>query len=222
MPEQKTILLHLTKTAGGTLKRALSETEGLNVSFLYNQADVDAAAAEDHDPIDLFYGHVMFGVHERLGLNDARYICFMRHPVTRTISHYYHLRNVEEGPVGEEIRASEDINDFFKNHQHWEFSNFMVKIISGYGPKVPEGGIGLFQKAQENINTRFDFIGFQEYFPLSLRKLSHKLGKKIEIKEDINIGRYSFGDVSENTLAKIEEINRADIELYKFCLNKFL
>lgn len=215
------IMLHITKTAGGTLKTSLMNTEDLNVEFLYGPADLEKLQTRELDSVELIYGHTMMGVGDQLGLPDARYMCFMRHPVARTISHYYHLRNVEKGPVGEKIRQSEDINDFFENFQHWEFSNFMAKVISGVGPGVDENR-SLVQTAMTNINDRFDFVGFQEYFPLSLRKLSKTLGKQIKVEKDINIGRYTLGSVSEATITKIEDINKADIELYKFSLNKFL
>jgi hypothetical protein len=146
----------------------------------------------------------------------------MRHPVTRTISHYYHLRNVDRGPIGDRIRESADINDFFANQSHWEFSNFMVKIISGIGNRSPVEGINPFRVAIENIETKFDFVGFQEFFPISIRALSHYLQREIVIGKDINIGRYAFSDVSEATLKRIERLNRQDLNLYKFALRKFL
>lgn len=218
-----TVFLHLTKTAGGTLKRALSGTDNYSVEMLYGPSDVERISQLNLDTTDMIYGHSVFGIHEKLGLNAIpRYMCFMRHPVTRTISHYHHLRNVDKGPVGDKIRASKDINDFFENSNHWEFSNFMVKIISGVGSKKPDQGVDAYQLAVENIEQHFDFIGFQEYFPLSLKKLSTTIERTIETEKDINVGRYRLEEVSDQTLEKIFNINKNDIRLYKFALRKFL
>jgi hypothetical protein len=217
------IFLHLTKTAGGTLKSALGDTAHLSTYFVYGQQDLQRLKEESPHAYDLVYGHSIYGLHSTLGLPDStRYMCFMRHPVTRTISHYYHLRNVEKGPIGDRIRASEDINDFFANNSHWEFSNFMVKVISGIGNARPSPGVNAFRMAVDNLENMFDFVGFQEYFPISVRSLSRLIGHELVIKKDINIGRYSLGDISDATLTRIEELNVQDIKLYKFALRKFL
>ena len=217
------VFLHITKTAGGTLKSALSNTADLSTFFVYGHQDIEKLKESRPEKYDLIYGHSIFGIHSVIGLsNSARYMCFMRHPVTRTISHYFHLRNVDKGPIGDRIRASIDINDFFENHSHWEFSNFMVKIISGAGNTRPDPGVNVFRLAVENLEKRFDFVGFQEYFPISIRNLSKVIGKEVAIGKDINVGRYSLHDVSPSTLRRIEELNAQDVRLYKFAIQKFL
>ena len=216
------VLLHLTKTAGGTLKTALWTTDGINVEFIYGPADKDRVRAMSKDGLDLIYGHVVYGIHDEIGLDDAtRYMCFMRHPVTRTISHYHHLYNVERGPIGDKIRQSENIDEFFDELSHWEFNNFMCKVISGLG-KTSATDDELFEAAKSAIDERFDFIGFQEYFPLSLKALSSHLGKPIKPASDINVGKYSLNAVGDRTLDTITSLNLADIRLYKYALEKFL
>ncbi|MFN3972949.1 MAG: hypothetical protein ACK4L4_16545 [Gemmobacter sp.] len=211
----------MTKTAGGTLKTALRETPEGMVQFIYGEDDLNRIRQLDLSSTKLVYGHTVFGVHERLKL-PAKYICFLRHPVTRTISHYYHLRNVDQGPVGEKIRKSSDINDFFANFKHWEFSNFMTKIVSGLGA-VPVGrDSGGLELAIKNLDTSFSFVGFQEFFPLSVRRMSKIIGIDINLKKDINIGRYSLSDVLPETLAKIEKLNEVDLALYRHCIGRYL
>ncbi len=217
------VFLHLTKTAGGTLKTALKRTSDLQTYFVYGAEDMDRLKEEEPGQYGLIYGHSTFGVHREVGLaEDTRYLCFMRHPITRTISHYYHLRNVDKGPVGDRIRASSDINDFFANHNHWEFSDFMTKVISGVGNKQPTKDMNIFRMAVDNLDNRFDFVGFQEFFPISIRSLSQFLGTKVSTKKDINIGRYSLSDIGPKTIDRIERLNQQDIRLYKYALRKFL
>lgn len=221
MTAETRIFLHQTKTAGGTLKTALRNCDGLNVEFLYGPEDRQRLAEADLSEVDLVYGHSIFGVHEDLGL-APRYMCFLRHPVMRTISHYYHLRNVDKGPVGNKIRESKDINDFFRASEHWEFSNFLSKTISGIGRgEVPEGTT-LFKAAVKNVDEHFEFMGFQEFFPLSVLKLGDLLGVRIRLAKDINMGTYRLGDVSPRTIRKIERMNRIDLRLYAYCLKKFI
>lgn len=217
------IFLHLTKTAGGTLKSALRNTKDLSTFFVYGSQDVDRLKEVSPKDYDMIYGHSIFGLHNVVGLPDtSRYMCFMRHPLTRTISHNYHLRNVDKGPIGDRIRKSNDINDFFENHSHWEFSNFMVKIISGIGNGRAPEGVSAVQQAVENLERRFDFVGFQEFFPISVHRLSQHLQRNVIIESDVNVGRYAFGDVSNGTIKRIEDLNQGDMRLYKFAIRKFL
>ena len=189
------ISLHITKTAGGTLKVALTELKNRRVEMVYNRADQDRLGEQDLTGVDLIYGHAIWGIHQRLGIPPV-YGCFLRHPLTRTISHYFHLRNVDKGPVGDRIRQSTDINDFFANYQHWEFSNLMARIVSGLANNHAPAGYNLLRNAITNVRTSFHFIGFQEFFLLSVRKLSGVIGEPLDIGKDVNIGRYRFGDVT--------------------------
>lgn len=217
------VFLHLTKTAGGTLKAALNKTPDLATYFVYGADDVRQLKTMASPDYDLIYGHYIFGLDREIGLSpNTRYLCFMRHPIMRTISHYYHLRNVDQGPVGDRIRTSSDINDFFANQSHWEFSNFMMKVISGVGNSRAPEGVNAFKLAVDILETRFDFVGFQEYFPISVRNLSQYLGRQVAVERDVNVGRYSLGDVTATTIQRIEELNQQDMKLYKFALRKFL
>ena len=221
MSDSPLIFLHVTKTAGGTLKAALRNLPGRRVEMVYGPADKDRLADTDLSGVDMIYGHVIFGLHEKLKI-APKYACFMRHPVTRTISHYYHLRNVEGGPVGDLIRASADINDFFARHRHWEFSNLITKIVSGSGnDRVPDEP-AMLDHALANVAAHFSFIGFQEFFPISLRKLSQDVGQDIVTRRDANIGHYDLSSVSAATLDKIVAMNQLDLALYKASLARFL
>lgn len=215
------ICLHITKTAGGTLKDALRETPNLNVKFLYGQQDLDALSSSDLGDVDLVYGHSVYGVHSKLGL-EPNYMCFLRHPITRTISHYFHLSNVDRGPIGDKIRESDSIDDFFSNHSHWEFSNFMCRVISGHGTSAKVSEDALLKDALRSIDEDFQFVGFQEFFPISMLRFGDIFGRRLNSKRDINVGRYDLSAISRRTIRTIGDLNGQDIRLYKYCLRKFL
>lgn len=223
MREHGNICLHITKTAGGTLKRSLELAKNLNVEFVYNKFDQEALLEKNLANVDLVYGHVIFGFGDKIKYaENVRYMCFMRHPLSRTISHYYHLRNVDKGPVGDQIRLSSDINDFFENYSHWEFSNFMTRIISGEGRAEGANEVDILAKAKDKLDTHFDFVGFQEFFSFSLRKMKENLGCDLTVENDINVGRYDVSSISEHTLQSIEQLNRQDMELYKYAIQRYL
>ncbi|KIN63923.1 hypothetical protein Z946_2806 [Sulfitobacter noctilucicola] len=76
--------------------------------------------------------------------------------------------------------------------------------------------------AKENLDKNFAFVGFQEYFSFSMRKLSKILDVQLNVERDVNVGRYDLSQVSEDTLGVIEENTKLDFELYKYALEKFL
>ena len=97
------VFLHMTKTAGGSLKTALQDNDRIvfgNYSLKQDSFNVEGG--------DILFGHSMYGIHEKLGC-DPRYAIFLREPVTRVISHYYQLRDVDIGPQGEKIRKFTNI-----------------------------------------------------------------------------------------------------------------
>ncbi len=146
----------------------------------------------------------------------------MRHPISRTISHYHHLMNVDRGNVGNKIRKSKDINDFFDRMQHWEFDNFMTRVVSGNGRDGEMAPDEMLETAKHNLTEHFDFVGFQEFFTLSALKLSDLLGTSFAFEKDVNIGRYDLSEISQPTIDTISEINQLDLELYKFAIGRFL
>lgn len=223
MPEAKHICLHIAKTAGGTLKKAFRDNKSIDVEFIYGASDRERLKKSDQRDLDLIYGHTRFGIHEQLGMSSVpRYLCYMRHPVSRTISHYFHLRNVDRSQVGDKIRKSEDINQFFAEMGHWEFNNFMARVISGNGRDGNLSNEDMLEKAKENLSQHFDFVGFQEFFSLSAVKLGEILGTSFVFEKDVNVGRYDLSEISRETIDTIVGNNQIDMQLYKFAIQRFL
>lgn len=223
MSSPKFICLHIAKTAGGTLKKALKDSPALNVKFLYGAKDRETLAESDLGNVDLIYGHTRFGIHDQLGMSSVpRYFCYMRHPVSRVISHYYHLRNVDRSSVGDKIRKSTDINNFFDEMKHWEFNNFMTRVVSGNGRDGNLNDDQMLDEAKKNLDHHFDFVGFQEFFTLSGVELGEMLGTIFAFEKDVNVGRYDLSDITDETMNTIVENNRVDMLLYKYAIQKFL
>ncbi len=215
----KLVFVHLTKTAGGTLKEAIANEPSFSPVFLYNEKDWSKYDRSFHNVI---YGHPnkwMFGkIGKDLDSSGDRfaYITFLRHPVTRTISHYYHLRNVDQGEVGDRIRSYSSIDDFFANDFHWEFSDFFCKMFSN--SEHIRANVDMerrFEEAKNTIENCFSFVGFQESFDLSVLVLNVLLGRNLRIQQNINVGGYSSFGIKKETLRKIVLMNEYDLRLYK-------
>jgi hypothetical protein len=136
-----------------------------------------------------------------------------RHPVIRTVSHFYHLLNVDLSNDGDLARQYEDVNLYFKSERPWYFENFMCRIISGE-PYSQLDDQELFRRAMDKIEKRYSFVGIKEHMELSLLALSKLFDEPIEAHSNVNIGSYNISMVSDNTLDIILSRNYADILLY--------
>src|SRR6185295_12324969 len=89
------IFLHIPKAAGTTLQDFILrhyKPGGKAFRFTGHQDQLNALAAmteAERNEIDVFAGHVHFGIHEKLS-EPATYLTMLRDPVERIISHYYH------------------------------------------------------------------------------------------------------------------------------------
>lgn len=205
--EDTLIFLHITKTAGGTLRGALDAQADLGVYFAYGPQPADI----DYGSFDIVYGHQLYGFHEKHGL-APRYAAVLRQPLARCISHYYHLRNVDKSHVGDRIRESSDINDFFESREHWEFDNLMCRVLSGDGRKVTDMA-DTRSRAIANLE-QFAFIGVQEFFPYVMSDLNDLLGCDLPSVPNVNVGAYERSEISDETVARIQDLNRDDELLY--------
>lgn len=223
----KLVFIHLTKTAGGTLKDAVATEPSFSPLFVYNHYDWQQYDRNKHNVI---YGHPDAWLYGNIGksLDNSgdrfAYITFLRHPITRTISHFYHLVNVDKGHVGERLRSYKDINAFFASGDyHWEFNNYYCKVFSTH-PKLRdnEDFERRTEEARVNLQENLSFIGFQEYMGLSLLTLNSLLDVDLKIGAAVNIGDYSYQDITKETLKKIVLLNEHDLKLYKLAHRIYL
>lgn len=230
--------MHITKTAGGSLKE-LMRSSPLNIRFHYPGEPGWRGDFDYKDGADVYFGHYVYGVHSIVHA-EARYAAFVRDPIARSISHFNHLKNNDRGPAGEQARAYTSIDAYILGARHWEFDNFLCRVISGVGEKEPFGRIGfdVYQQALEHLTNTFSFIGIFEDMYNSLERLNgimqiipdrlpqvNKNGcgvsrrqmifsrKRISLPV-INKGRYNF-IVPPESLRLLSAVNRFDLLLYE-------
>jgi hypothetical protein len=214
--DAKIIFLHITKTAGGSLKRSLEGFRGKKIHFTNTNSEVEGVIGD----ADVVFGHLVYGVHGNYD-GKVKYMAFIRHPLTRTVSHFYQLANVDKSTVGQKIQQYENINEFFLRDTHWEFENFMCKIISGEVRSKLDHKT-LYKCALDRIENDFSFIGIQEMMHLSIMRLSHLLGGWIDPGHSVNIGNYNLHHLNKRTIHKIIKDNQGDIMLYNHVVRMFL
>ena len=209
--------MHITKTAGGTLKSMLRDANAGVVFHYPNEKTFD------HDfrysfATNVLYGHYIFGAHRQMG-QVPNYACFLRNPIDRTISHFHHLHNVDQGRLGALARQHGNITEFVQNTQHWEMDNFQTRVISGVGNDVKFGQLTPLhlKQAMDNLESHFRFIGIFEKLEESLIHLRDLIPEVSGKLPHVNKGKYKK---SENTkvLSKLHRLNGFDAVLYDFAL----
>jgi hypothetical protein len=95
-----------------------------------------------------------------------------------------------------------------------------LKLISG----IEDNEEVMMEKAIENINNHFSFVGITEYFDESLKRLQKIYGWDISeyINHKVNDSRPKLDDINPKTIKLIEEKNRGDILFYEQLKTEFL
>lgn len=204
--------LHITKTAGGSLKEALRNSDA-DVLFHYNTDEGFKLDFAYEGRPEIVYGHFLFGDHEKMAL-PPQYACFLREPVARTVSHYHHLKNNDFSRVGDRLRTHEDLADYLLRGRRWEFDNLQCRIISGVADKVAFGDVGfsIYEKARQNLERYFEFIGIFERMDESLDQLKQIVPSLNELPM-VNKGSYDKA-IQAETERLVGSLNHFDRLLY--------
>ena len=95
------IFIHIHKTAGTTFNSILSrEYRAVPSLWMPPTNDIGSGenimemlSEEELHQLRLLRGHIYFGLHKFLSGEQPVYFTFMRNPVNRIISYYYHMRH---------------------------------------------------------------------------------------------------------------------------------
>jgi hypothetical protein len=210
--------LHITKTAGGTVKEMVRNAP-VDVRMHYPNEPGYSRHFEYDRIHEVYFGHFFYGAHAHVGA-EPRYAAFLREPLARTVSHYYHLVNHDAGKVGDVVRSYPDLKSFLKSRRRWEFDNFMCRVIAGTAnqPKVGHLGEETYQQAIENLRRDFLFIGLFEDLENSLARLNRFIPVEYSELPHVNKGRYR-NDLDTETVDLLTAANHYDQRLYQEALS---
>lgn len=221
------ISVHIPKTAGGTFWQLLHRSYGAehvqyqdadritDPASIYNldpqmwRRDVDTTIAGLSDQVKVIHGH--FPAIKFWGrFPGAKLITWLRHPVSRVISHYYFWKNLSPEDSGHTLHK-------YMLEQDLDLVEFAaLHFIRNF---ITDHYLRDFQL------TSFDFIGIQEHFSTDLVHLGDILGKELCLNSgrnrNVNI-EPGYRNKQEEILADtetircLEDLNRKDLELYRF------
>lgn len=205
------IFLHIPKTAGTSLRMALSESLGDHLKMVYNDPEnfqsTDDIRNSDKTGISVVFGHYCFGVHHQLGL-EPRYACVLRDPVHRVLSWISHVKSDKRHQFHDDLTRLGS-EKFVLSGKTEEVSNHQTMIISGIGGHA-------IDEAKLNIEN-FDFVGTTETIKDSTHRLGIVIGKDISVVPHANAGAQH--EHSPSLIEAIKQTNHNDNELYLHTLS---
>ena len=161
------------------------------------------------------------------------YINVLREPVERFISHYYYTRSPERWP--KKLRRLKALG-------HWNVTleqclekqyegckrNVMTRFFCGPMTFCKTGNKNALSQAKYNMLHYYSSIGVLEYLNTFVQVLHKRLPKFIINSprglpmKFVTSGVRKRRPVTDDVMAKITQVNQADIELYKYAKTLFL
>lgn len=226
-PSSKLVFVHIPKTGGTTLDQVLNrEAEGN--SFWLDGGPRNAMerlrqmAPAEAGKYDLYAGHLPVGLHEVIP-SMCEYVTFLRNPVDRMISHYYHVHGEPDHPSFKDIvEGGMSLHEFVSSNLTLEIDNLQTRFVAGLeaNDRTPMNGCTdeLFDIAMHNLDTLFVAVGVQEYFDESLLLFCDLLGWKkppVYVPQRVNGTRPRSEEISEDTRRAILDRNHLDQRLHQ-------
>ena len=154
---------------------------------------------------EIIHGHFYRSKYD-LFKKNCKYISFVRNPVSRVISNYFHIKK-----------------NNFRNHPDSYIVNKLDFSLEEFA-KHPDNINHQYKYLQTKNLKEFLFIGNIENYDQSLQKLNSILGinmKKINKKNSNSFKEHDYSFVSNKTKNLIKNLNYLDIKLYEKVLKIF-
>ncbi len=215
----KILFLHIPKTGGTSLKVAfLKKFEHTEIQRIYGFENFKSGVREfASNKKKVAVGHFGWEPEMKQLFKKAFKITFLRHPVARVISHYWHFQ-----------RSTYQGDDYLKGMSFEDFletpfaQNWQTKRLGGglYDTTLAEEAC--FSEALKNVESRFEFIGITERMMESTNLLSRKLSMEIpEVKkENVNPQKSRDEEMARKYGLAILEKNKWDMKLYQAGLER--
>lgn len=242
-PADTLIYLHVPKCGGTTIHGILRGNFSKGSRYYVDPSDVAgsrrelaAKSEQERRRIQLLHGHLSYGWHEHVA-NSAVYFTFIRHPVERVVSHYNYVRyRTDHDHYLRDAVEQEDmtIAEYVASGVCDETNNGQVRLLAGaedivqepYGNSVLPYGTndpGLLDRALQNIDNHFVFVGLQERFDMSLLLMRDCLQLETVTYQRKNIGtaHYRKRRPTDEDIEVIRKYNQLDFQLYQKMTERF-
>jgi len=231
------IFLHVGKTAGATMRRALRREFGASEVMELKAPTVapgrlrrDGAVAyfgalpeSERARARLIMGHMNYGLHEVVP-RPSTYVTLLRDPIKLILSQYHHVRRHEGHLLHEEAKAYPDLISYVRSGLSLEMDNSQTRAFAG-DDTTPFGGCtpAMLERAKGHLDRSFAVVGLTERFDESLVLMQQAFAwDRIRyVSVNIDPGRDRRDAPSEEELAFIRGQNGLDLELYAWAQERF-
>ncbi|HEX9827189.1 MAG TPA: sulfotransferase family 2 domain-containing protein [Flavobacteriaceae bacterium] len=222
--KESIIFLHLPKNGGTTFHSILNRLYHNEkvFSLTYDNAKsnkdefINLSEKERHQ-FKILKGHAPFGLHHHMK-DSTKYVTFLRKPEKRIASFYYYvLRKPGNKLYKDIVENNYSLTDFVREIKSLDINNCQVRWISGINDKEEF----MLEKAIENIETHFSFVGLTERYDESLIYLKNMYNWSIPYYKTKNKATEKQKNIDIETLNVINDYNRQDNILYDYIESKF-
>jgi len=238
------IFIHIPKTAGSTLQQVvynnhsdceicilgrpsaddIAQGRGFGEVHRNHLQFIKSGSLDQKSRLKVLFGHMEFGLH-RYFPNGAQYATVLRHPVSRIVSHYNFVRRspahyLHDKVVGEGISVA----DYIEGTRSKELNNGQVRILFGEEHKrIPFGECSSehLDRAMENLENHFVFVGIQEKFRQSTEALARIMNWSVPEIKNRNVSDNSEKEpITRETSERFLLHNELDMLLYRKVLSQ--
>lgn len=238
----KFVFLHIAKTAGTSFRTCL-ENQLENPHFLFAYGDPEQVDGnnllqknliEHRNLFSGYFGHFAYGFHELIK-SPVIYSTILRDPVDRIISAYLYASRSENTDYHRVVKKGMSLADMIASKRFDGMNNHMTTIIVGNNTDGLDAN-GFWkndpkwvQRAFENIENHFNFVGTYENLEWSIKALARLWGFKDVLHVPTFNSNGAQGLEKEKIKLKkdkrlikiIEEHNQLDRALYQKFARRF-
>lgn len=204
--------IHIPKTAGTSVRRALEDAAPQRLLPVYNDQPnrtLDHAIARAHAN-SIVFGHFSYGLHTKFDASPV-YATVLRTPVDRVVSWYNYVSSRPSNPKYQLTRGS-SLEAIVRDDPPVVLTNFMTSLIAGTRPRSRDDEQTL-ERAKRNLAS-FAFVSTQENIAQDVPKLEERVGVR-----GLALGEFNKTEarrIDDSAADAILEINQLDRELYTF------
>lgn len=207
--QPEVIAIHVPKTAGSTFHSVLKEAYGFRLKHIQTFDDMhiwnNGLPYKCNKPfVQAVYGHIEAHPNWLEYYPDAKLVTWIREPVERVISAYYHW-----------LKAGDNQDEKQKAFLRKQPSLIEYVESQEYKPTV-----NAYETFLGRIDLRqYDFVGRTEHFEEDLQRLESYLGKRFaRIGEDRNVNAKK-PEILPALKAEIKALLNSEYEIYYELLN---
>lgn len=231
------IFLHVGKTAGATMRRALRKEFASNQVLELKAPTVAPGRLRRDGAIEYFaglpeaerarprliMGHMTFGLDAAIP-RPSTYVTLLREPLKLIASQFHHVKRHEGHLLHEEAKAYPDLAAYVRSGLSLEMDNSQTRAFAG-DTTTPFGGCGpeMLERAKANLERAFAVVGLTERFDesLVLMRRAFAWDKLRYVSVNIDPGRAQRDPLSPADLEFVRTQNALDLDLYAWAADRF-